>query len=311
MSKTTDGNSKLSTTVRTLVAGGFQLNKTNRKPGYIALYCSRLDEFDIEHQYVFAQTERDLTAAELSGLSKAAQNNGANGVIIASHPKNHQSSVLKSITMKSFASKLGGEVRSFLPLNKSYKKELCQLSLNQCPSGLTGRADDIFEEYVKQGLQFLTQERVVRYGQDRRGEVVPDGLILPRSKTVYMYDCKAAKDGYDISTTTLRQFADYVDNFHERYEAYIGRVHSFLVFSSSFDDDRKLTERADQFYEKCQVRLACVTASELGLIVQMLAQQPYYRTSIGWRGIFSKTVVKAEHVADRLQARIKDKVIQK
>jgi hypothetical protein len=76
--------------------------------------------------------------------------------------------------------------------------------------GVSGRPDVLFEEYTHVALQFLLADRVIRYGQERRGEAVPDGIAFAQGQAILPYDAKAYAGGYEVSRDSVRQFGDYV-----------------------------------------------------------------------------------------------------
>jgi hypothetical protein len=274
----------------------------------MTFHGKRRDEFGAEHRYIFAFSgEQKLSRTELNGVRHIATKEGASLVIIGDADRTGEPTCIFS--PQDFVARLGGAVYSFLPLESEYPPQLATLGRNELPPGVTGKADDLFEVFVHAGLEFLLQEKVVRYGQDRLFETIPDGLVLGRRSVLVLYDCKAARNGYDISRDSIRQFADYVKSFHARYEQYVGRLHAFLVISGFFQSPDTLQARSDELYAECQVRLVFLSADEMGEIVAMLAAHPAYRRSLDWRSIFSATVIKANKVNENLQARLRDKVI--
>jgi hypothetical protein len=294
--------------VKTLVASGFVLKNVTQKPNYLAFDVYRVDEFGVKWNYLLVfSAGGTITSSDVNGLSKVASNNGASVVIIGRAETTRKD--IPVITMRDFTGRMGGLIPSFLPLEPTYAEQLTTLGLNKLPKGLTGKADDLFEAYVHSGLQFILQDKVVRYGQERLFEVVPDGLVLGRSSFQLLYDCKAAKDGYDISRDSIRQFADYVSDFHKRYEGYVGRLHAFLLVSGKFQSEDTLETRSGELFSECQVPLVYLKAEELGKIVALFAERPSLRQSIDWRVIFSARFISAAAVKKNIQARVRDKVI--
>ena len=294
--------------VRTLVGSGFVLEKVDRKPNYIVFDVYRLDEFGVKLRYLLAFSGSDgIPSSDVDGLDRIASPTKASLVIIGSVKVSRPD--IPVITMREFEGRLGGLIPSFLPLQENYPTHLATLGLNKLPRGLTGTADDLFEKYVHSGLQFMLQDKVIRYGQERRGEAVPDGLVLGRNSFHLLYDCKAAKNGYEISRTSIRQFADYVNSFHNRYEGYVGRLHAFLVISGKFKSDETFDGRSRELYSECKVPLVFLTASELGKIISLFADHPALRQCVDWRVIFSGVSVSAASVESNIRVREKDKVI--
>jgi len=299
---------RLSTIVNTLIGSGFQLVNVTSKPSYLLLRVYRTDEFGVSQRYVFAYSgDNTLKAPAIAGLRKVAANDTAPLVIIGTAEKSDPT--IPILTLDQFVGHMGGSVPTFLPLETKYPTQLTELGFNKKPPGLIGKADNLFEAYVHAGLQFLLQRRVIRYGQDRLFETVPDGLVLGRNSVQLLYDCKAYGKGYPLSRDAIRQFADYVRSFHQRYESYIGRLHAFLVISGKFQSDATLDSRSQELYSECQVPLVFMSAATLGEIVTLFANAPRYRSTIDWKVVFSATTIEAKAVKAQLSARKKDKVI--
>jgi hypothetical protein len=179
-----------------------------------------------------------------------------------------------------FINLFGGPVFSASPFEPDFVEHLITLGGNQVPEGLEGRADDLFEVYVRIALEFVLGTRVVRYGQNRRFEARPDGIILPYRNFAALYDAKAAQDGYEVTADTMRQFKSYVDDFSSRYQSYL-RLNAFVVISGTFrHGSETLARRSRELLVECGVPLTFLTASSLTDIIALLAQHPKTRRSI-------------------------------
>jgi hypothetical protein len=300
---------EISTLVRTLLSAGFRIKDTHHKPSYIALSAGRTDEFGVENRYLFAcvAAHRELSDDDVGSLKKVAQHEGLALVIVG-----RVSATATDVAVLSdneLLGRLGGPILALLPLEPEFPERLRILGHNELPAGVAGKPDTVFEEYVHAGLQFVLQDRVVRYGQDRLFEALPDGLVAGHRSPLMLYDAKASKDGYEINSTTIRQFADYVRTFHSRYEGFTGRLYAFLLISGHFQVEGNLEERSAQLYAECSVPLRTCTADEMAKIVALLADRPSYRQAIDWKTIFSKTVITAQVVEDNLAARLRDGAI--
>ena len=301
----------LKTIVQTLMGLGFRLLDTAHHPSYVTLTVVRVDEFGVVAKYLFACLEDDhlLAVGDVAALEKKATRERSALVIVGALATYR--SDLVAITRNEFFGRLGGPISALLPLESEYSTQLAILGHNDLPEGMTGKADIRFEEYVHAGLQFMLQDRVVRYGQERLFEAVPDGLVTGRRSLLMLYDAKAAGDGYKVTLDSIRQFADYVNKFHSQYETYTGRLFCFLVISGDFQAEGTLEERAAQLYAECAIQARFMKASEMGKIVALMADNPTYRQTIDWKAVFSKTLITFDAVQDNLKARIRDKVIQK
>ena len=300
----------LPTIVRTLLSLGFLIVHSNRNPSYIALTIARIDEFGVQNRYLMACCDIGITLSggDVRSLQKQAKHEGTALVVVGAVESRDSS--LPVMTLDDFLGRLGGPVSALLPLEPAYPDQLRILGHNALPAGLVGKPDDLFEKYVHAGLQFVLQDRVVRYGQAHLFEAVPDGLSVGRRSPLMLYDAKAAADGYEITRDTIRQFSDYVRCFHERYEAYTGRVFCFLVVSGDFHAAETLEARSNQLYADCQVPLRFLPAAEMASIVSLLANRPTYRQSLDWKAVFSNTIVRVTAVQKHLEASCRDGVIQ-
>jgi hypothetical protein len=291
------------------MGAGFTILNTIRKPSYLAFTVRRFDEFGVENRYLIVCPDRAaLTDSDADALVKIGRGERAAVVVVGVVATERQE--ISALRMDKFLARLGGPVAALLPLDPAYPEQLCVLGHNTLPSDMTGEADDRFEEYVHAGLQFLLHERVIRYGQERLFEVVPDGFIAGRHAPLMLYDAKAAEKGYDVSRQSLRQFADYVRRFHSQYEEYAGRLHCFIVISGHFNSDDSLQERSSQLYAESGVPLCFLMAQEMSEIVRLMADRPAFRQAIDWRAIFSTPIVLASTVEKQLNARVRDAVIR-
>lgn len=301
----------LESVVRTLFIAGYTFLKIERSPNYALIFTSKNDEFSLIHKHLFAVAE-DLYLfdhADHVSLSQVASADLVSLVFIGEfsddvevkHPV---------LSREQLYSQLGGPVSSFLPLEPDYGTNLLTLSLNKLPSTiLEGTADDNFEEYVFQGLQFIFNRRVVRYGKKRSGKELPDGVIP--GDLILIYDCKAAKDGYKITAESMRQFSKYVEDFRKRYGSLGFMPHGFLVISSSFESTSSLNNRSKNLYSSCNVLLSTFTATALSKTVELLLENSVWRNSMDWRKIFSSTVVSFSDIEKNLLERKKDRIISR
>lgn len=295
--------------VRALIGLGFTLEDgIYSHPNYHEFKAARTELLGSKVRYTIAVASERFTSAEVNWLTKDAQRDGRVLILVGDVPTTPKD--VSVLSHSQFFDRLGGPVFSLLPFDPEYKQRLLTLGHNNIPSGLTGKADDLFEQYVHAGLQFLFHSRVVRYGQERRGEAVPDGVAIGRSVPLLLYDAKAAGSGYDTSMQAVRQFADYVEEFHKAYESLLGRASCFLVISGSFaDDEDTLEDRSRQAQARCTVPLAFMTAEVFGSIVERLVKEPLFRPALDWHLILARPVVRYSDVEKELQMRTKDRLL--
>jgi len=295
--------------MRTILSAGFDVTTVQTKPNYVVMELARADEFGIRMKYILAYAGNGpIPATDVEALEKVSTYKGASLVLVSCSGNTGDSVVL---TKTEFFNRVGGIVTSMLPLEPEFGSQLVTLGKNQLPAGLHGSADDLFEAYVHAGLQFLLRGRVLRYGQDRRFEAVPDGLVLSRSAPLMLYDAKASDPRYEFDRTAIRQFADYVRKFHERYESYVGRLYSFVVVSHAFQDETVLSARSNELYADCGVPMVCLTADALAKIVSLFAEHPALRVVVDWKEIFTSPIVRFEKAEEVIEARKRDRIVRR
>jgi hypothetical protein len=295
---------KVAIAVRTLVANRYFLDGAVRHPAYVALRFHCYGQFTHCAKYTFAVCERELAEPESKALRKEAEETHSSLVVVDGGSVQNATSV----DWDEFLSQLGGPVESDLPRHPDFAGQLLKLAINQLPDGLIGTANEQFEDYVYAALQFVLPARVVRYGQERRFEKVPDGIAFGQDQPFILYDAKAYARGYPVKPDSVRQFADYVADFNRRYRRYIGRVHSFVVISGDFIGN--LENRSRELYEQCQVPMSYLRADDLAGIVLQFAANPRYRCSVNWYKILSQLHVTTQFVGLEIEKARRDKILE-
>lgn len=290
---------------RTLLSGGFILDTVEPKPGYAVLVAHRLDEFGVTHHYCFAIAEEAISPSEIEGASIAAEHYKADLIVVGDCDVE-----VPCLSWERFVNMFGGPMFGVSPLESQFQEHLMELGRNQLPEGLEGSANDLFEQYVRHALEFIIGSRVVRYGQSRRFEARPDGIIPPNSGLYALYDAKAYGQGYEVTLDTVRQFESYVREFKERYEGYIKRMDAFVVVSSRFPHrDDTLADRSRDLYDLCGVPLSFLTTDAVSRIIEILANKPSIRRAIRWSRVFSDPVVRVQRVEREYRTILQDETI--
>lgn len=295
----------LSIAIRTLITGGFVLEQAQRNPGYVLLRMRRYDEFGAIHNYCFALAENALGDAQVAAAKIAADHYHAQLILISS-----SDSKFPTVEWSRFINLFGGPVFSRTPLDPAFCSELIDLGHNRLPKGMSGKADDLFEAYVQSALEFILGSKVKRYGQERRFEARPDGIVLAEQGFSALYDAKAYSGGYDVTLDSIRQFKSYIDDFSRRYSSFLPRLNTFMVISGKFaNQERSLIERSRDLSAECNVPLCCLTAVALAEIIQLLSTHPRVRHSINWARIFADPVVDPKRVQKEVRAIVRDGIV--
>jgi len=291
--------------IRTLALGGFFLDGAIRNPGYALLHMTRRDEFGVEHKYSFAVFENEPSEEQIETAKIDVKHNHSNLVVISPTLSENAS----YIEWDSFINLFGGPILSSSVLEPEFNDQLLALGKNQLPSGLIGKPDDLFEIYVRNALEFLFRCRVIRYGQDRKFEARPDGIVIQDRNFTALYDAKAYSNGYIVTEDSIRQFKSYVDEFKKRYGYYF-EVNSFIVISGQFPHEKAtLEQRSREMQSLTGVPLTFLTSNALVEIINLLLDSTSTRRSINWKRIFVNPVIEKKHIEHELKLIGKDKII--
>jgi hypothetical protein len=301
------GNDMLATAVRTLLSAGILVDSALRKAEFLAISCHRIDDLGVSIPYLVVLSDGPLSVAGVAAARTNASHDEHHLVIVSDEYDGDE----PHASWSEFLARLGGPLKSYLPLSDDFASALQELGHFRLPAGLNGQADTIFEEYVLAGLQFMLGNRVIRYGQDRRFERVPDGIAHAGDPPVlFIYDAKAAGDGFLVDAAALRQFGDYVRSFNRRYESRFGAIRTFLVVSGHFDmtEDMK-SNRADELFADCGARLSFLTSDDMSAICSMLKDNITVRSALPWHDIVSRLNVVPARVADVIGAVQRDGLV--
>lgn len=292
--------------IQLLVANGYVIGTVRRRPASTEIECVRLDEFGGGVRYLIAFARDPLEPADLKTLSRAARLRNAQLVVIS----NDQVDGVVCVPFQSLIARMGGPIETVLPMRTTYAEELVALGRNENVTGIPGEPSTAYEGHVHAGLRFLLGTRVIRYGQDRRFEAVPDGFGFLPDAPVFLYDAKAARDGYNVDLDAIRQFADYARMYSEKYRAWLGDPFAFLVISSDFSNDtRSRQERSRELYAECRVPLAFLRSGDLAECVAAISGAPWARSAVNWRNVFGPPDITVPRLTRQLVALERDRVL--
>lgn len=292
--------------VRTLLGAGFAIESVNRQVGGLLFQAKRLDEFGAAVDYLIVLAADPVETQTVEAWTALAESTSARLVVVTeSNPS------APHFQLREFCDRLGGAVTAWLPLEDTYTATLSALGHNGAVDGLPGRPDRLFEIYAHAGLSFIFHGRVLRYGQERLFEGIPDGAgVGPPGQPFFLYDAKAATDGYSLTADTIRQFESYVTAFRRRYGHQIGNPHAFLVVSGHFQQQvAGLEERSRDLYAVAGVPLVCIDAETLGSACQLVAGNLSLRTSLDWNRLLAGPTLRLDEIREQLAARQRDRIL--
>ncbi len=295
--------------VRTLLCNGYSLRKAKRTESYIILHTVKHDIFGMPVKYSFVFFNVFLAVSIIKTIKQVTDNEHSNLIFVGIQ----KIEGYISYTWQDFFARIGGAITNTIVFDPNIKSIVCQLGHNALPDGLLGNPDTLFEELIHQILKFIIIEPVTKYGQNRRFEPITDGVVFldKERQQVALYDCKAYKDGYDISLESIRCFADYIKEFDDKYNKYGIKVYSFLVISGTIKNDKSsLEKRRQELYKKAKVQLVAMSAEQITNTVSILLQNITIRKAINWMNIFANTNYNSNLVKKSIQEIKKDGILE-
>ena len=283
------------------------LDSGERNPGFTSLFASRTDEFGVSHKYCFALFEHDPVPEQIE-LAKLSASRKKSGLVIIGTTSSIEG--ISCVEWDRFVNLFGGFIFSSSPLEPEFSSQLIELGHNKLPIGLEGRPDDLFEIYVRNALEFIFGCRVIRYGQDRRFEARPDGIVIQNFRFSALFDAKAYSDGYEVSENSIRQFKSYVEDFKRMYSSFFD-INAFIVVSGFFPhDSATLERRSRELQATVNTPLIFLSADVLSQIINLFLNHASLRRSINWRRVFVNPIINAKIVENEIKTILKDKVIK-
>jgi hypothetical protein len=300
-------NSQLASALRTLLVNGYAITGVDRiSPTASIVSAEKRDRLGARARSTILFIGGSPAANVLEMLSTIASATGAQPLVVT----NANVTGNPAMPPEKFYELLGGVIQSDRLMRDDLPDVLYAFGHNKGYIGFTGKPDELLEEYVKEGLQFLLESRAYRYGQDRLFESLPDGLVLARPPLNLYFDAKAYEKGFHPSADDIKRFAGYVNDFNTRYASLVGRLHCFLVVSGTFTaNNDALEEKANEFYSLCSTKLCHITAKNFGIIINAVREHCGNRSAINWVKILSRLVIEPSAVMDEIDRIKKDKIV--
>ena len=148
-----------------------------------------------------------------------------------------------------------------------------------------------------------------RHGEADRGERLPDSVLTWAAAAdehlAALVDCKAASDGYTMSSDHLLRFVEYVEAARPVLGEAGHQLRYLVVVSSEFPgrlgERHPFHARAAELRGRAGVELAYVRAvdlARLAAVVEGRELSPLQREQLDWRSALDNGLVSAEHLED-------------
>lgn len=184
------------------------------------------------------------------------------------------------------------------------------LALNELPPELFSHGvppQDLFERMTFRLLTATFRFGGERHGEAERGERLPDSTLTCSAaapeRLAALVDCKAASDGYTMTSDHLLRFKGYVEAERPGREEAGFQLRYLVVVSSEFpgrDGDRHpFHGRARELRQLAGVELVYVRAvdlARLAAIVEGRELSPLRREQLDWCTALEHGLVTAEHL---------------
>ena len=294
--------------ITTLLINGFHLKSVNRlREGNSIINVFKYDKIGAEIKYSFLLSTNNPSEHDIESLDITSKELTSTPVIISNDLRSNS---CKCYTVKSFEKLIGGIVNTGLILIPDICSIMDTLGHNNLPKGLEGEPDELLEIYVKECFQYMFYSPGRRFGSDRLFESLPDGVIIGKSQLIIQFDTKAYKDGFSFSADDIERFSKYIQEFNDKYSAFLGRIYKFIVVSGHFNDSEESIEnRSLKLYEKCNTNLSVITADNLGKIIKFIHNNFEYRASINWKNILNSTFIIPKLFSSEIKKIKKDNII--
>ncbi len=275
-----------STAVRTLMVSGYRIVGVDTHPRHIEIRCERpsrlgaLLRFRIAIAYEGAVSDVDVKAAK-----RTAESDGMASIFVGHSPR------LGQTGWNEFLRVMGGAVPSWRALTPDYGSALETAARNKRPKGLRGEVWAIFEDLVAEGFEFTFGRRVERFGGRRRGLRVSDMIAPLPDGSLLIIDAKAYASGLNVTWPSLRPLREYVEN-QVQYQAGQNKVLGAVLISHRFlQGDRKLMDKAQEFFNETRVPLGFMQASTLASLIADLRRKVDIRSAVRWHTVFGNGAI--------------------
>ena len=306
MAKGTSEAERVADVIRTIVVGGFLVERVIQQPLHIEVDAHRFDMFGRRIPYMFVVSDKALSPRALEGLKRIAGN--AKRVLVCTSKTKSST----EIAWKDFCNALGGAVPSWRALNSDFRNILMTTSANKKLPELKGEAWLIFEETICDGLEYLLGLRVGRYGGRTRGKKVSDLIATLPEQKLLIVDAKATKGSFDASGGGLRALVEYVGVQKARQTGDMPLVGALVVSRAFKQGEIALAKIASQFQADTQVPVTFCTAHVLADIVDRLSKDPGSRIAVRWTRVFCGGGLITSRVAlNEIEAAITQRVSRK
>lgn len=183
------------------------------------------------------------------------------------------------------------------------------LALNELPVELFSQSaspQDLLERMTFRLLTATFRFGGERHGEAARGERLPDScLTWPAGANEHLaalVDCKAASEGYTMTSDHLLRFKGYVETTRPIIEGGGYELRYLIVISSEYPgrggDQHPFHGRAKELSETTGVELVYVRAGDLARLAAMVEGRelsPLSREQLDWRSALENGLVTAEH----------------
>jgi hypothetical protein len=273
------------TAVRTLLAAGYNVIGADLGPQHIEIRCERVDVLGTPIPYLFViSSGESFSPEEITDFTEAARTDGRVLVLVARAP---YATGHAWISWSSFVEALGGAVPVWRALTNEFDELINHAAWNQRPPNHVGEVWLLFEDLVRDGLEFVFGRRVVRLGGRSRGRTVSDMQAQTPGGHILVVDAKATGEGFDAGWAELRPLVEYV---HRQVTRQVGHlpVRGAMVVSSDFQQsEQRLMQISARFLGETGVPLTFLGLDGFLAMINTFRVRSDLRNGVRWEQLFT------------------------
>jgi len=306
-----DKGTSIGTILRTLFAAGYRVIKVERASAtstFVNLVGVDLLRAEVK---ILALVTKTYGLGLKRRLEKQADAEHSTPIVISLSSELKTTPGVPCHQIGNFFKLLGGAVQTDRIFRPDLPAIINSIGFNKLPKGLAGKPDTLLEEISSECLRYLLDCPLRRYGQDRLFESLPDGIAFARSNTNFYYDAKAYTGFYHPSADDIKRFAEYINDFNDRYATFVGRIFRLLVISGGFSKSEKaIAEKNNDLDARCGTQMTFISTSALAESVALMRKRSQQRSAVSWRNVFAPGVYSSARLTEECKRIEKDAIIK-
>jgi hypothetical protein len=276
---------------RTLRAAGYEVFEFQRSLNRAEFRCRISSRLGAVIRFMFCFTSGDeFPDNQIEELQHLAESQALSLILVS------QKGSEGGMSWSDFLRAMGGAVPSWRALQTNFRHALLVASRNKLPEDEVGEAWALFEDLIRDGLEFVLGRKVRSFGGRRRGQKVSDMIAQLPNFDLLVVDAKATEKCFDASWPQMRPLVEYVKKQQLRQSG-LNNVIAALIVSSQFkQNEHQLRGISDAFIAETRVPACFMTAETLAILIETFRASPLLRNAVQWSAVFTGGLVAEDKV---------------